>query len=451
MKAEPIHVVGGGLAGCEASLQLSRLGLRVVLHEMRPERPTPAHRTDMLAEIVCSNSLKSCDPATASGLLKLELEQLGCRLLVAARSAAVPAGAALAVDRVQFSEEVEQLLAADPGITVVRDEITRLDTSRDHRWIVATGPLTSRALQEQILQLAGAEGLHFFDAISPTVLAASLDMSALFLAARYDRGDADYLNAAMDEATYRDFHRSLVTAEKVVVRDFDRGALFAGCQPIEEIAASGEESLRFGPLRPVGLTDPRTGRRPFAVVQLRQENRAGSLWGLVGFQTRLKTGEQKRVFRQIPGLAGAEFVRLGQIHRNFYVDTPRCLDRRFALRRAPSVHLAGQIIGVEGYVESIASGLVTAWLLAAGVKGVDLPSWPPTTLIGALHNGFLFDTTSFPLKPMNVHFGLLPPLDRWIRGKRQRRLALTARSLADLHAFLASPGLRRLLAAQVGG
>jgi methylenetetrahydrofolate--tRNA-(uracil-5-)-methyltransferase len=442
---ETIHVVGGGLAGCEAALQLVQLGFAVTLHEMRPERSTPAHRTGDLAEIVCSNSLKSLDRATASGLLKLELDLLGCQLLQAAHRTAVPAGAALAVDRELFASEVERLVVQQPNLTVVRDEVTGIDTTDSSYWILATGPLTSPALQEQIGRLTGG-GLHFFDAIAPSVTAESLDLDILFRAARYDRGEADYLNAPLDEATYRTFHTELVQAEKTPVHDFDRAALFAGCQPIEEIAASGPDSLAFGPLRPVGLTDPRTGRRPFAVVQLRQENRAGSLYGLVGFQTRLKYGEQKRVFRLIPGLAQGEFVRLGQMHRNFYLDTPRSLNPDFSLPGAPTIRVAGQITGVEGYVESIASGLLTAWLLAAELRGIELPPWPPTTLMGALHCGFLFDTTSDRLTPMNVNFGLLPPLSHPVRGKRPRRLALTQRALDDLQAYLGQSPLRRLLA-----
>ena len=339
------------------------------------------------------------------------------------------------------------MVAGEPSIKVVREEVRRLDPEDGEDWILATGPLTSEPLQEQIEEWTGDEGLHFFDAIAPTVTLESLDLDLLFRAARYDRGDADYLNAALDAETYHTFHSALLTAEKADVHGFDRTELFSGCLPIEEIAASGPESLVFGPLRPVGLTDPGSGRRPPAVIQLRQENRAGSLYGLVGFQTRLKFGEQKRVFRLIPGLARAEFVRLGQMHRNFYVDTPRCLHRNFALSRQPRIRLAGQITGVEGYVESITSGLVTAWMLAAERKGITLPAWPANSLIGALLSGFLFDTTSGRLSPMNVNFGLLSPLAEKVKGKRQRRLALAERALKDLDAFLDLPELRHLLAA----
>lgn len=453
MAGPVIHVAGGGLAGCEAALQLARFGLDVVVHEMRPARSSPAHRTDGLAEIVCSNSLKSVALDTASGLLKAELDRLGCRLLAAARAAAVPAGAALAVDRDLFSARVGALLAAQPGVRVVREEVVELPdapASPGEAWVVATGPLTTPELASALERLAGRGGLHFFDAIAPTVTRASLDESRLFRAARYGKGQADYLNGALDEPSYRAFHAALVGAELAEVAAFDRAELFAGCQPIEEIAASGPDSLAFGPLRPVGLRDPRTGRRPFAVVQLRQENREGTLYGLVGFQTRLKQGEQRRVFRLLPGLEAAEFVRYGQLHRNFYLDTPRVLDRRFALPAAPHVRCAGQITGVEGYVESIASGLATAWLLAAERRGLALPPWPGETLLGALLSGFLFDATAPRLSPMNANFGLLPPLAGAPRGRRERNLALAARSLAALDAFLATPAVGRLLAGPDG-
>jgi methylenetetrahydrofolate--tRNA-(uracil-5-)-methyltransferase len=444
---DAIHVVGGGLAGSEAAFQLARFGIPVVLFEMRPLRSTPAHRSAHLAEIVCSNSLKSTDPATASGLFKEELERLGCRLLPMAREHAVPAGAALAVDRERFAAAVTERIAGEPLISVRREEVRALDPQEGSRWLLATGPLTSDSLQQQIERLAGQAGLHFFDAIAPTVTRESLDLDRLYRATRYDRGEADYLNAPLDEPSYRRLVGELLAAEKADLHDFDRSSLFPGCQPIEEIAASGPDSLAFGPLRPVGLKDPHREVQPYAVVQLRQENREGTLYGLVGFQTRLKWGEQKRIFRLIPGLADAEFVRLGQLHRNFYVDTPRVLSRRFALKTAPRIRLAGQITGVEGYVESIASGLLVAWLLAAEQHGLELPPWPPTTLLGALNQGYLFDTTSPRLSPMNVNFGLLPPLNRRIRGKRERKLALGERALSDLDAFLAHGDVRRLLAA----
>ncbi len=431
-----IHVVGGGLAGCEAALQLAHRGRPVTLHEMRPTVSTPAHTGGQLAEIVCSNSFKSTDPGTASGLLKEELDRLGCRLLPIARKVSVPAGAALAIDREQFAAAVQAAVEAEDLITVQRGEVSRLETAPDRHWIVATGPLTSPALQEQLAELTGRDGLHFFDAIAPTVTRESLDLDVLYRASRYDKGEADYLNAAMDQARYEAFYEALLAAERLAVKDFDRADLFDGCQPVEEIAAGGPQSLCFGPLRPVGLHDPRTGQRPHAVVQLRQENAAATLYGLVGFQTRLKWGEQKRVFRMIPGLEQAEFVRLGQMHRNFYVDTPRVLRPDFALRAEPSIRLAGQITGVEGYVESIAGGLVAALHLDAALSGRRLPPWPYSTVLGALHHGFLFDDTSERLTPMNANFGILPDLDRPVKGKRERKLAKREVALQDLDLWL---------------
>jgi methylenetetrahydrofolate--tRNA-(uracil-5-)-methyltransferase len=442
-----VTVVGGGLGGSEAAFQLARLGVKVELVEMRPVVETPAHEGSALAQIVCSNSLKSTAPATPSGLLKDELDLLGCRLLAIARRCAVPAGSALAVDKAVFSASVEAALAAEPLITVSRREVSRLPADEGHRWLVASGPLTSPGLVAELGAITGQPSLHFFDAIAPTVTADSLDLDCLYRAARYGKGDEDYLNAALDAQQYETLCQGLIGAEKASMHAFDRGDLFDGCQPIEEIAASGPQSMAFGPLRPVGLIDPRTGKRPHAVVQLRQENLEGTLYGLVGFQTRLKFPEQKRVFSGIPGLTRAEFVRYGQLHRNFYLDTPRCCLPDFSLSGRPDVFIAGQITGVEGYVESIASGLVTAWQLAAGLRQVDLPALPRESMLGALLLGFLFDTTTARLSPMNANFGLIPDLPVPVRGKRDRKLAKAERACAALAAWLGRPAVRTLLAA----
>lgn len=443
-----VTVVGGGLAGCEAALQLARLGVATRLVEMRPVAATPIHRGDALAQIVCSNSLKSVEPSTASGVLKQELDAMGCRLLDAARACAVPAGSALAVDRDAFSTAVASRLNT-AGVVVDREPVDSLPARDGHLWLVATGPLTSGALVEELGNLTGRPALHFFDAIAPTVTLESLDLEQLYRAARYERGEADYLNAALDREQYETLVRELLAAEKADVHAFDRSELFAGCQPVEEIAASGPKSLAFGPLRPVGLGDPRQdGKRPYAVVQLRQENREGTIYGLVGFQTRLKQGEQRRVLRLIPGLQDAEFVRYGQLHRNFYLDTPRCCAPDFSLLARPDVLVAGQMTGVEGYVESIASGLYTAWLAAARLRGLSLPALPRTTICGSLLGGFLFDTTTARLTPMNANFGLLPDLPEHIRAKRDRKLARGEAARRDLDLWLREPAVADLLASR---
>lgn len=433
-----VSVVGGGLAGCEAALQLAAAGLPVRLFEMRPVETTAAHRGSGLAEIVCSNSLKSTGLSTASGLLKQEMDLMGCRLLDLARSAAVPAGAALAVDKDEFSARVEAAIAETGHIELVRESVVELPAREGHYWLLASGPLTHPALVQELGRITGSPSLHFFDAIAPTVTLESLDLDRLYRAARYDKGEADYLNAALDREQYEAFHEALVNAEKAQVQEFDRTELFAGCQPIEEIAAGGVQSMAFGPLRPVGLNDPRSGRRPYAVIQLRQENRTGTLYGLVGFQTRLKFGEQKRVFGLIPGLENAEFVRYGQLHRNFYLDSPRCLKRNFSLRERPDIRIAGQITGVEGYVESIASGMLTARRLVADLQENEPAPLPAESLLGALLGGFLFDGTAGRFSPMNANFGLLPDLEQRVRGKSERKMAKSERALTALRAWLES-------------
>ena len=436
-----VTVVGAGLAGCEAALQLARFGIAVRLLEMRPEQKTAAHETGDVAEIVCSNSLKSTVLSTASGLLKKELDLLGCVLLDCARAAAVPAGAALAVDKKKFSFNVQALLDRNPLITFERTTAQELPFIENHCYLLATGPLTTDKLVEQLGELTGKPALHFFDAIAPTVTAESLDTEILFRAARYGKGDSDYWNAPLNPEQYDILFRNLIAAEKADIHDFDRADLFDGCQPIEEIAASGPKSMAFGPLRPVGLDDPKTGRRPHAVIQLRQENIEGTLFGLVGFQTRLKFGEQKRVFRQIPGLENAEFVRYGQMHRNFYLDTPRSLKRDFSLVERPDIFLAGQMTGVEGYVESIASGLMTSLKLTARLGLIELDPMPANTMMGSLLGRFLFDTTSSQFSPMNANFGLLPDLVERVRGKRERKEAKAHRAVEALQLWLSKNNL----------
>ncbi len=431
-----VSVVGGGLAGCEAALHLAGAGFDVRLLEMRPNVQTPAHQTGDFAEIVCSNSLKSTAAATASGLLKTEMGMLGCHLLECAAEAAVPAGSALAVDKEVFSKVVTARLLAQKNISVERSEVSNLPEMENHVWLLATGPLTSPDLVSEIGRIAGQPSLHFFDAIAPTVTLDSLDLNILYRAARYEKGDSDYLNAALNESEYNALYEGLITAEKAEVPDFDRNHLFDGCQPIEEIALSGPQSMAFGPLRPVGLNDPRTGERPHAVVQLRQENMAGNLFGLVGFQTRLKFGEQKKVLRTIPGLANAEFVRYGQMHRNFYLDTPRSLNRNFSFPNRKDVFVAGQMTGVEGYVESIASGMVSAKHIIASQQNRIIPFLPRATIIGSLLHSFLFDTTSSRFSPMNANFGLVPDLKQKVRGKRFRKAAKWDRAIDALDQWI---------------
>ncbi len=428
-----VHVIGGGLAGSEAALQLADRGWRVCLHEMRPERSTEAHRSDRLAELVCSNTFKSEREDTASGAFKRELDALGSRLLPLARAARVPGGHALALDREVFAAKVTAEVETHPGIELRREECA--EPPADAPCIVATGPLTSAPLQQWLAARTGAEGLFFYDAIAPSVLRDSIDDTKVFRASRYDKGEADYLNCPLTREEYESFVDALLAAPRVPMKDFERAAFFSGCLPIEVIAERGRESLRFGPMRPVGLDDPRTGRRPWAVVQLRQETRDGGLFGLVGFQTQLRYGAQEEVFRRIPGLESAQFARLGSLHRNTFIDAPRHLAEDLSLRRVPEVWLAGQITGVEGYVESLGTGLLAALSWVARRRGESFEPPPPTTLSGSLLQ-YLRDTTSKRFSPMNVNFGLLPPLAERVRDKRERKLAHTRRALAHLRAWM---------------
>jgi methylenetetrahydrofolate--tRNA-(uracil-5-)-methyltransferase len=439
---QPIHIVGGGLAGSEAAWQIASAGVPVVLHEMRPVRGTEAHLTENLAELVCSNSFRSDDAANnAVGLLHEEMRRAGSLILRAADTHKLPAGGALAVDRHGFSAAVQEALLAHPLVRLERGEVTGLPPEDWDSVIVATGPLTSPGLAEAIRGLTGEESLAFFDAIAPIVHFESIDLSVAWKQSRYDKGGpagdgADYLNCPMDKPQYEAFVAALLAGDKTEFKEWEHNTpYFNGCQPIEVIAASGPQTLRFGPMKPVGLTDPRTGRRPWAVVQLRQDNALGTLWNIVGFQTKLKHGEQTRLFRTIPGLQNAEFARLGGLHRNTFLNSPRLLDGTLRLKAAPRLRFAGQITGCEGYVESAAVGLMTGRFAAAERLG-QVPSPPPgTTAMGALLSHITGGADATTFQPMNVNFGLFPPIEGPFRGK-ERKQALSARALRDVDAWL---------------
>ncbi|HMA40363.1 MAG TPA: methylenetetrahydrofolate--tRNA-(uracil(54)-C(5))-methyltransferase (FADH(2)-oxidizing) TrmFO [Gemmatimonadales bacterium] len=427
--------MGGGLAGSEAAWALAERGIAVTLHEMRPVQATPAHQTDRLAELVCSNSFKSVEVTNAHGLLKAEMRRLGSVILQAADAARVPGGAALAVDRVAFSSAVHDRLTAHPRITLVRGEITELSSPA----VIATGPLTSAQLSAAIAQRLGAGTLAFFDAIAPIVADDSLDHDALFRASRYGKGDGDdYLNAPLDEAAYEAFVTALLAADCYEPsHEFDRTPYFEGCLPVEEMARRGRDVLRFGPMKPVGLTDPRSGRMPYAVVQLRREDRAGQMWNLVGFQTRLRTGEQQRVLRSLPGLGGAEFLRFGSVHRNSYVNAPATLTPHLSARDDAKLLFAGQLTGVEGYTESSATGLLAGLNLARMLQGEAPLLPPPTTMLGALYR-YLREADAARFQPMNANWGLLDPLERPVRDKARKRQQLAERALAGIETFATS-------------
>jgi methylenetetrahydrofolate--tRNA-(uracil-5-)-methyltransferase len=441
----PVHVVGGGLAGSEAAWQLARAGVPVVLHEMRPVRGTEAHATDGLAELVCSNSFRSDDPnANAVGLLHEEMRRAGSLIMAMADRHRVPAGSALAVDREGFSQAVGAALEAEPLVEIRREEIAGLPPAEWDSVIVATGPLTSPALADAVRELTGEDSLAFFDAIAPIVHRDSIDFDKAWFQSRYDKtgpgGDgADYINCPLDRAGYEAFVDGLLAGEKTDFKEWETNTpYFEGCLPIEVMAARGRDTLAFGPMKPVGLTDPRTGQRPHAVVQLRQDNALGTLYNMVGFQTKLKHGEQVRLFRTIPGLERAEFARLGGLHRNTFLNSPRVLDRLMRLKAEPRLRFAGQVTGVEGYVESAAMGLIAGRFAAAERLGQALVPPPRTTALGALLAHITGDADARTFQPMNVNFGLFPPLDG--RGKkRDRKPALSARALADLGPWL-DPG-----------
>jgi len=438
----PVHIVGGGLAGSEAAWQLVSAGVPVVLHEMRPVQSTAAHQTDRLAELVCSNSFRSDDAENnAVGLLHEEMRRCGSLILAAADVHKLPAGGALAVDRDGFAAAVTGVLEAHPLVTLDRAEVAGLPPETWDHVIVATGPLTSPALAEAIRSLTGLDALAFFDAIAPIVYRDSIDLDRAWFQSRYDKpgpggGTADYINCPLDRETYETFISALLAAEKAVFKEWETNTpYFEGCLPIEVMAARGLDTLRFGPMKPVGLTDPRTGIRPHAVVQLRQDNALGTLYNLVGFQTKLKYGEQQRVFRMIPGLERAEFARLGGLHRNTFLNSPRLLDGALRLRAMPRLRFAGQITGCEGYVESAALGLLAGRFAAADRVGRSMEMPPQTTALGALLAHVTGGADAETFQPMNINFGLFPPLDARARG-RERKQALARRALTQLDAWL---------------
>ena len=434
MTISPVHVIGAGLAGCEAVTQLTRHGIPVILHEMRPVKSDEAHKTAYFAELVCSNSLRAGNIENAVGLLKEEMRRLGSLIMQKADEHQVPAGGALAVDRDGFAAAVTEAVKANPLVTVIHEEVTDLE-SLEGTVIVASGPLTSDALFADIKKLLQADYLHFFDAAAPIVTADSLDYDKVYRASRYDKGGADYLNCPFyTKEEYVAFWEALCNAESAPVKDFEHD-VFEACMPIEEMAARGEDTMRFGPLKPVGLIDPRNGKEAYAVVQLRQDNAAASLYNLVGFQTHLKWPEQRRVFGMIPGLENAEFVRFGVMHKNTYLNSPQLLDKHFNLRNNKRFYFAGQMTGVEGYVESAASGLMAGLAAARAVLELPEVELPEVTAHGALAN-YISNPAIENFQPMNINFGLIPPLTVRIRKKREKNAQIVARALEALDGFL---------------
>lgn len=440
-----IKIIGAGLAGSEAAWQCARRGFDVELYEMRPVRSTPAHQTGNFAELVCSNSLKSDSENTAPWLLKEEMRRAGSLLMQIARECAVPAGHALAVDRVNFAAHVTEAISREPRITVRREEVTRVNEEIDIT-IIASGPLTSDALASEIGRLsltksngdggAGSPHLYFYDSISPIVEADSIDMGRVYMAARYDKGSADYINCPMTKEEYDCFYEALIAAQSVEERDWEKLNYFEGCLPIEEIARRGRDTLRFGPMKPVGLKDPRTGKMPYAVVQLRQENLRADSYNLVGFQNHLKFGEQARVLRLIPGLENARFLRYGQIHRNTYINAPSLLCETLQMREHPHVFFAGQICGVEGYVESIATGLIAGTYAAALASGLEMISLPRSSAFGSLVH-YVTHASSKSFQPANITFDLLPPLENKIRDRKERHRLQCELALREFEGWLA--------------
>lgn len=438
MSEKTVTVAGAGPAGAEAAWQLAERGIKVRLIEMKPDRMTPAHRSPYFGELVCSNSLRSDELTNAVGLLKAEMRKMGSLFLESADRNAVPAGGALAVDREGFARYITEKLEAHPNIEIIREELTDIP---DGDVIIATGPLSSDAIADRIAQLCGGDGLHFYDAVAPIVTFESIDMDKAFFASRYDKGTPDYVNCPMEREEYLSFVSELVSAKEAEVHGFDDGGVFEGCMPVEVMARRGTDTLRFGPLKPVGLTDPRTGKENYAVVQLRKDNAEGTLYNIVGFQTHLTWGEQKRVFSKIPGLENAEFVRYGVMHRNTYLNSPELLDRHYALRADRRIRFAGQMTGVEGYVESAASGMLAGIETARAVCGLAPVDFPKETAIGALALYISSDSVG-DFQPMNINFGLITPLDHRVKGKRNKNAEISARSLEIIDGIVSSPDFR---------
>lgn len=431
MTTEKVTVIGAGLAGSEAAWQLAERGIQITLYEMRPQASSPAHHTEQFAELVCSNSLRAANIENAVGLLKEEMRRMNSLIMTCADATAVPAGGALAVDRHKFSAMVTATLEAHPNVTVVREEVTSIPD--EGIVIIATGPLTAPVLGEKIKALTGSKDFYFYDAAAPIVTAESLNYDKVFAASRYDKGDADYLNCPMTKEEYEAFWQALTTAEAVQPKEFEKEIYFEGCMPVEIMAARGIDTLRFGPLKPVGLVDKRTGVESYAVVQLRKENKDATMFNLVGFQTHLKWGEQKRVFQMIPGLEQAEFVRYGVMHRNTYINSPELLNHAFQLKKEPRLFFAGQMTGVEGYLESAASGLMAGLQAMRYGRGEALIDFPKTTAMGGLsHYISAYEGSNF--QPMNINFGIMEPWPGKIRKKKEKNALIAARALEELAA-----------------
>lgn len=431
MTTTSINVIGAGLAGSEAAWQIAKRGLKVRLYEMRPEKKTPAHHTQNFAELVCTNSLRANQLTNGAGLLKEEMRRLDSIIMEAADAHNVPAGGALAVDRETFSSAITEKLTNHPNVEVIREELTAIPEGLT---VIATGPLTSDSLAQAIKRLTDDEGLYFYDAAAPIVEKSSLDMDKIYLKSRYDKGEAAYLNCPMTEEEFYNFYHELINAEMAELHDFEDQKFFEGCMPIEQMASRGEKTMLFGPLKPVGLEDPKTGKEPFAVVQLRQDNAAGNLYNLVGFQTHLKWGEQKRVFSMIPGLENAQFVRYGVMHRNTYLRSPEFLNATYQTKKRSDLLFAGQMTGVEGYIESAASGLYAGINAALIAQGKEPVIFPEETMMGAMAH-YITHASPKHFQPINANFGIIPRLEKRIREKRERNLALSQRALTVLEEF----------------